>query len=91
MIRLARQGSRLWVVPGRARGTQVSSGRTHHHMDRTEDYRFELPPDLIAQEPLSKRCDARLMVVIRDKKTIHHSHDPRFGDLVTRRRHPRGQ
>ena len=46
--------------------------------DRTADYDFELPPDRIAQTPLDRRDESRLMVVDRASATIaHHT----FADL----------
>ena len=35
---------------------------------------YELPPELIAQEPLQNRADARLMVVDRQRQAIDHYH-----------------
>lgn len=46
---------------------------------RTSDYDYDLPPELIAQEPLAERSASRLMVVRRDAGSIEHM---RFGDLV---------
>jgi len=46
---------------------------------RTSDYDFDLPPELIAQEPLSDRSASRLMVVNRADERIEHQ---RFSDLV---------
>lgn len=46
---------------------------------RTSDYDFELPPDLIAQEPLPDRAASRLMIVRRDDGSIEHG---RFGDIL---------
>jgi S-adenosylmethionine:tRNA ribosyltransferase-isomerase len=40
--------------------------------DRTSDYDFALPPELIAQQPLAERSASRLMVVRRDGGTIEH-------------------
>ena len=40
--------------------------------DRTADYDFALPPELIAQEPLADRAASRLMVVRRESGTIEH-------------------
>jgi S-adenosylmethionine:tRNA ribosyltransferase-isomerase len=48
--------------------------------ERTSDYEFELPPALIAQEPLAERTASRLMVVSRGRGTIEHR---RFSDLPT--------
>lgn len=35
---------------------------------------YELPGDLVAQEPLRNRADARLMIVDRQRNTIDHAH-----------------
>jgi S-adenosylmethionine:tRNA ribosyltransferase-isomerase len=35
---------------------------------------YELPPELVAQEPLRNRVDARLMVVDRAQQRIQHAH-----------------
>ena len=46
--------------------------------DSTADFDFELPPSLIAQEPLAERTASRLMVVSRGTGRIEHRH---FADL----------
>jgi S-adenosylmethionine:tRNA ribosyltransferase-isomerase len=46
---------------------------------RTADYDFALPAALIAQRPLARRDDSRLLVVHRDTGVIEHRH---FRDLV---------
>lgn len=46
---------------------------------RTSDYEFDLPRELIAQEPLPDRAASRLMVVDRERGTIEHR---RFADIV---------
>lgn len=43
-------------------------------MDELAVYDFVLPQELIAQEPLPNRTDARLMVVCRGNGTIEHRH-----------------
>jgi S-adenosylmethionine:tRNA ribosyltransferase-isomerase len=48
--------------------------------DRTADYDYELPPGRIAQTPLARRDDSRLMVVRRKEATLEHAH---FTDLPT--------
>src|SRR5438046_6908541 len=45
---------------------------------RLADYNYELPRELIAQHPLPRREDSRMMVVHRDRKKIAHAH---FVDL----------
>ena len=47
---------------------------------RTADYDFVLPPERIAQQPLARRDDSRLMVVDRTTGGIAHHH---FRDLPT--------
>lgn len=42
--------------------------------DRLDDYDYELPRELIAQQPLPNRSDARLMVIDRSRHTIEHAH-----------------
>jgi S-adenosylmethionine:tRNA ribosyltransferase-isomerase len=46
---------------------------------RTSDYDFDLPVDLIAQQPTERRGDSRLMVVNRDTGGIAHR---MFSDIV---------
>ena len=43
-------------------------------MSEIEQYDYDLPPDLIAQQPLARRSDARLMVVHRADRSIAHAH-----------------
>ena len=38
------------------------------------DYDYDLPAELIAQEPLPNRSDARLLVVDRKTQSFHHRH-----------------
>jgi S-adenosylmethionine:tRNA ribosyltransferase-isomerase len=45
----------------------------------TSDFGFTLPSDLIAQMPLAKRDQSRLLVLNRDLNQIQHR---RFGDIV---------
>ena len=46
--------------------------------DRVDDYDFALPDELIAQRPLPRREDARMMVLERARGTIAHR---RFAEL----------
>ncbi|HVP91503.1 MAG TPA: tRNA preQ1(34) S-adenosylmethionine ribosyltransferase-isomerase QueA [Terriglobales bacterium] len=61
---------------------------TPGHSHRLSDFDYELPPELIAQHPLSRRGDSRMMVVERGAGRISHRafHDfPDFfaaGDLL---------
>jgi len=43
-------------------------------MSELDLYDYELPSELIAQEPLVKRPDARLLVVRRDEGSFEHAH-----------------
>ena len=43
------------------------------------DFNYELPQELIAQDPLEKRSDSRLMVVGREDGLIEHKH---FYDIL---------
>jgi S-adenosylmethionine:tRNA ribosyltransferase-isomerase len=45
---------------------------------RLPDYDYELPRELIAQHPLPRREESRMMVLHRDRKKIEHAH---FADL----------
>ena len=39
---------------------------------KVSDFKYDLPEELIAQTPIKKRDESRLMVLNRDKKTIEH-------------------
>jgi len=41
---------------------------------KTSDFFYELPPELIAQTPLSDRASSRLLVLGKDDGTIDHKH-----------------
>ena len=43
-------------------------------LDQLSTWQFELPPELIASRPATKRDDSRLLVVNRGSGTIEHSH-----------------
>jgi S-adenosylmethionine:tRNA ribosyltransferase-isomerase len=45
---------------------------------------YDLPHELVAQEPLRNRVDARLMLVDRARQTIDHAHIRDLPDLVQR-------
>ena len=47
-------------------------------MNELSDYDYELPDELIAQQPLPQRADARLLIVDRAADAIDHAH---FRDL----------
>ena len=51
---------------------------------RLNDYNYELPRELIAQHPLPRREDSRMMVLHRERKKIEHTH---FVDLRKFLRH----
>ncbi|MCA9105100.1 MAG: tRNA preQ1(34) S-adenosylmethionine ribosyltransferase-isomerase QueA [Planctomycetales bacterium] len=50
---------------------------------RTDDLDYELPKELIAQQPLANRSDSRLMVVRREAGTIEHLHIRDLPDLLS--------
>src|SRR5439155_1066462 len=43
---------------------------------RLNDYHYDLPRELIAQRPLERREDSRMMVLRRDRQTIEHRQFP---------------
>jgi S-adenosylmethionine:tRNA ribosyltransferase-isomerase len=49
-------------------------------MSELDQYDYDLPRELIAQQPLPQRSDARLMVVRREDGTLRHTH---VRDLLT--------
>ena len=46
---------------------------------KVSDFNYELPEELIAQDPLEHRSDSRLMVLNRQENTIEHRH---FRDIT---------
>lgn len=46
---------------------------------KLEDFNYNLPKDLIAQEPSKKRDESRLMILNRQNNTIEHKH---FFDII---------
>ncbi len=48
----------------------------------TEDFNYNLPKELIAQYPLKKRENARMMVLDRKNQTIKHKHFYNIVDLL---------
>ncbi len=52
--------------------------RRNPHRVRTSDFTYDLPPELIAQQPAEPRDAARLMVLRRSAETFEHHH---FRDL----------
>jgi S-adenosylmethionine:tRNA ribosyltransferase-isomerase len=56
-------------------------GVTQHGL-RTADYEFDLPPDRIAQYPISPRDASRLMVVDRQSQRISHRQFRDLADLI---------
>jgi S-adenosylmethionine:tRNA ribosyltransferase-isomerase len=43
-------------------------------MDEIDAYDYQLPAELIAQQPVANRSDGRLMIVDRQRGTIEHAH-----------------
>jgi S-adenosylmethionine:tRNA ribosyltransferase-isomerase len=46
---------------------------------RTADFDYDLPPDLVAQEPLADRAASRMLVVLRDERRDTRTADRRAG------------
>ena len=57
-------------------GQRVFKGRYLH----TEDFNYELPPELIAQKPIEPRDTSRLLVINRQDGAIEHHH---FADILS--------
>src|SRR5438094_1372557 len=51
-------------------------------MRRTSDFEYELPPGLIAQDPLRDRAASRLLVLDRSGSGVRHARFPDLVDLV---------
>ncbi|HEY1661775.1 MAG TPA: tRNA preQ1(34) S-adenosylmethionine ribosyltransferase-isomerase QueA [Verrucomicrobiae bacterium] len=49
---------------------------------RTADFKFDLPPELIAQQPAAKRDESRLMVLHRHENRVEHARFPAFLDFL---------
>ena len=49
---------------------------------KTSDFDYDLPPELIAQEPPQRRTDSRMMVLHRDNGTIEHRGITDIGDYL---------
>src|SRR5216117_2092626 len=49
---------------------------------RASDFEYELPPELIAQDPPSDRTASRLLVLDRAGSGVRHARFPDFVDLV---------
>jgi S-adenosylmethionine:tRNA ribosyltransferase-isomerase len=49
---------------------------------RVSDFDYDLPPELIAQHPLPRRDDSRMMVVDRETGTIRHGLFREFADVM---------
>jgi len=54
-------------------------------MSELDDYDYDLPRELIAQEPLATRSDARLMLVDRQTRQIEHFHVRDLPDILDSR------
>src|SRR5438046_10576608 len=52
---------------------------------RLSDYHYDLPRKLIAQRPLERREDSRMMVLRRDRQTIEHRQFPELKAFLSTR------
>ena len=46
---------------------------------KLSDFDYELPEELIAQHPVDKRDESRLMIIHKNNDTIEHKH---FHDII---------
>lgn len=53
-----------------------------NNADSAAHYDFDLPKELIAQEPVAQRADSRLMVVNREADSIEHFHFRDIADVL---------
>ena len=53
---------------------------------KVSDFNYNLPEELIAQVPIEKRDESRLMVLDRQKQTIEHKKIQRHNRLFRTRR-----
>jgi len=53
-------------------------------MSELDRYDYDLPKHLIAQSPAVRRCDARLLVVDRNRKSLEHKHIRDLPELLRR-------
>ncbi|MFT5387661.1 MAG: S-adenosylmethionine:tRNA ribosyltransferase-isomerase [Candidatus Omnitrophota bacterium] len=51
------------------------------------DFKYNLPDELIAQEPLKRRDEARLLVVNRQDETIKHDSFSNLGKYLPKQSH----
>ncbi|MFW5794964.1 MAG: tRNA preQ1(34) S-adenosylmethionine ribosyltransferase-isomerase QueA [Bacillota bacterium] len=51
---------------------------------KTKDFNYELPEELIAQTPLDKRSESRLMIINRDNKNIEHDYFKNIINYLTK-------
>ncbi len=56
--------------------------RPRLHALQTADFDYDLPAELIAQNPLERRDDSRLLVLDRSSGSIHHSTFNSLGDWL---------
>ena len=63
--------------------TLAPEHQTTNQTLETADFDYLLPAELIAQEPLERRDDSRLMVLDRPSGTLHHSMFKRLGDWLS--------
>jgi S-adenosylmethionine:tRNA ribosyltransferase-isomerase len=51
---------------------------------RTSDFKYDLPPELIAQHPAAKRDASRMLVLDRQRRSIEHKFFKEFPSLLQR-------
>ena len=63
--------------------TTLSAGRHHFSINMNlADFDYHLPADCIAQFPLQRRDDSRLMVIDRAARAFHHTRFSQIGEFL---------
>ena len=63
-------------------GDRWDAERGEARMDGIEQYDYDLPKELIAQQPVTQRSDARLMIVDRATGELDHAHVRDLGQYL---------
>ena len=73
----------LYSIPRGYESSQARNRPTITPMAELEQYDYHLPRELIAQQPLARRSDARMLVVDRAAASISHSYVRDLAEYLT--------